>query len=136
MNAALRLRAADGEDLCVLAAVLQDARAPLNEMVFEPDAQRFMAAFTRVRHECGTSAGAGPSCMSVLRLDAVHAVRWRGLEPSRPEVEHVVLTLLEEAPGRVLLVFRGGEAIRFEVERIDARLEDVVVGARDDGRRH
>ncbi len=126
MTLGLRLRAMDGEDLCVLAALLQDARIPINEMLFEPDRRRFLAAFRRCRRELEPSADAHTPCLSVLRLEQVDAVRWRGLAPDRPTEEHVLLTLLEEAPGRLLLVFQGGEALRFEVSRIDARLEDVV----------
>lgn len=124
----LRLRAADADDLCVIAAVLQDARAPLNEMVFSPAEGRFMAAFTRRRRELGAEATA--TCLSVLRLDGVQAVRWRGLSPGRPEAEHVVLTLMAESPEHLLLIFQAGEAIRFEVEGIDVHLEDFVPGRR------
>lgn len=125
--AGLRLRASDDEDLCVLAAVLQDARVPINEMVFQPENARFMAALRRYRREM--PGGENDVCLSVLRLDRVKAVRWRGLEPERPDDEHVVLTLLQERSGDVLLVFQGGEALRFVIEAVDARLEDVEPGA-------
>ncbi len=120
--AGLRLRAMDGEDLCVIAAVLQDARAPINEMAFDPTARQFMAGFRRLRRE--RPAEVARPCFSVLSLHNVDAVSWRGLEPERPSEDHVVLTLLAEAEDRVLLVFQGGEALRFDVERIDVRLED------------
>lgn len=131
MAAGLKLRAVDGEDLCVIAAVLQDAAAPINEMVFDADARRFLAAFRRRRREQVRDTAA--CCLSILRLDEVDAVRWRGLAPERPQQEHVVLTLLEEEVGRLLMVFRGGEAIRFEVGRIDVHLEDFEPRASEGG---
>ena len=51
MGDKLRLKAADCEDLAIIAAFLQDARIPLREMVFAPGERRFMAAFTRYRRE-------------------------------------------------------------------------------------
>ena len=51
MTGKLRLKATDPEDLAVIAACVQDARASVREMLFAPDERRFAAAFVRYRRE-------------------------------------------------------------------------------------
>lgn len=127
----LRLRAADADDLSVIAACLQDALIPLSEMAYLADERRFMAAFTRFRRECladPTSCDGLTQCLSVLCFDGVDAVKYRGLDWRLGGVKLELLTITAE-PGadgltHVTLLFAGDIAVRLDVGSIDARLDD------------
>ncbi len=83
MSDRLRLRAADCEDLAVIAACLQDARVPLKEMAFAPAERRFMAAFTRYRRELQadpSSCEGLTECPSALVFDEIEEVKYRGID--------------------------------------------------------
>jgi hypothetical protein len=74
MGDKLRLKAADCEDLAVIAACLQDARVPLKEMAFLPGERRFVAAFTRYRRE---AAGRPTGCEGITECaSASSSTRW------------------------------------------------------------
>ena len=144
MSERLRLRAVDAEDLAVLGLVLKDARAPLREMLFDPDEARFLAAFVRYRRE---APGAPGECTSVLVVEHVWAAYWCGLEPSDPDREHRLLVLVDStseadepldpddceraAPcpddggPAITLYFDDGAAIRLAVDHLDCRLVDM-----------
>ncbi|MDF1586612.1 DUF2948 family protein [Marinimicrococcus flavescens] len=131
MEDKLRLRAADAEDLAVLAACLQDARVCLKEMVFQPAEHRFMAAFTRYRRERQpdpTSCEGLTECPSALVFEDIAEVKYRGLDPAAEDRGLSLLTIATE-PGRehlihVLLVFEGGIEIQLRTDRIHCRLDD------------
>jgi hypothetical protein len=106
MGDKLRLKAADCEDLAVLAACLQDARVPLKEMAFLPGERRFMAAFTRYRREVlADPAGCEgiTECASALVFDEVDEVKYRGIDPADLDREFSLLTVAT-APGRERLI--------------------------------
>jgi hypothetical protein len=127
----LRLKAADPEDLAVIAACLQDARIPIKEMVFMPGEQRFAAAFVRYRRELladPTSCVGLTECPSALTFEGVAEVKYRGLDPSDLERELCLLTIATE-PGRrhlihIDLVFEGDVWIQLRTDAIRCRLED------------
>lgn len=127
----LRLKAADPQDLAVLAACLQDARIPVREMVYMPAERRFAAAFTRYRRELLADPS---SCVglterpSALTVDDVAEVKYRGLDPTDLDRELVLLTIATE-PGRrhlihIDLVFEGDVWIQLRTDTIRCRLED------------
>jgi hypothetical protein len=130
----LRLRAVDADDLAVIAACLQDALIPLNEMAFLAAEHRFMAAFTRFCREC-LDEPVGPGCdglmqrQSVLTLEQVETVRFRGLDPRFGRVRLELLTIVaereeDESACRVTLLFAGDVAIQVRARRLAAKLED------------
>lgn len=131
MSEKLRLKAVDPEDLAVVAACLQDARVPLNEMVYAPDERRFLAAFTRYRRERMAdwdSCDGLTECQSALVFDDIAEVKHRGLDGDRRDQELVLLTIATE-PGRdrlihVDLVFEGDAQIQLRTDRIRCRLDD------------
>lgn len=128
----LRLRAADPEDLAVIAACLQDARISLNEMVYLPAERRFAAMFARYRreHQLDPLSCEGlTECQSALVFEEIDAVKHRRLGAAGPNQELVLLTIATE-PGRdklihVDLVFQGDAVIQLRTDRIACRLEDV-----------
>lgn len=131
MSQKLRLKAADAEDLAVIAACLQDARVCLKEMVFSPQERRFMAAFTRYRREAQpdwNDCEGLTECEAALVFDDIAEVKYRGLDPTNLDKELSLLTIATE-PGRerlihIDLVFEGDQQIQLRTDRIDARLDD------------
>jgi hypothetical protein len=136
MTDKLRLRAADAEDLGVIAACLQDARAPLREMVFSPEERRFAAAFTRYRRERmqdWSSCDGLTECLTALVFDGIEEVKYRGLDTGRPEKELVLLTIAT-GPGKqhlihIDLVFEGDAQIQLRTDRIACRMDDFGAAA-------
>jgi len=129
MSPPLRLRAADADDLGVIAACLQDALIPLSEMAYLADERRFMAAFTRFQRE--RSDDPTPSltqCQSALVLREIEAARFRGLDSRFGAVKLELLTLFSEpAAGgltRITLLFAGDAAIQLDARGVAATLED------------
>ena len=131
MSDKLRLKATDCEDLAVIAACLQDARICLKEMVFSPKERRFMGAFSRYRRERQkdwNSCEGLTECLSAVVFDEIDEVKYRGLDPSDPDKELVLLTIATE-PGRkhlihIDLVFEGDAQIQLRTDRIACRLDD------------
>jgi hypothetical protein len=127
----VRLRAEDVEDLAVMAALLQDARITLREMVFDPEEHSFIAAFTRYRRELQpdpTSCEGLTERRSALRFDCIEIVKHRNLDPADLDRELTLLTVAT-APGdrhlfHVELVFDEGVQIQLRTDCIDALLED------------
>jgi hypothetical protein len=127
----LRLRAEDAEDLAILAAILQDARAPIAEMAFDRQARRFMVVFLRYMRECQSDpCDCDGLCeiASAVVFDEIEEVRHRGLDTSDHTRPLTLLTIATQ-PGRehliaIDLVFAGGATIRLLSNRIRCRLED------------
>lgn len=143
MSEPLRLRAIDDEDLAVLAACLQDALVPAQDMRYLADESRFVLVANRFCWErlpatgLGAAAGAadaGPfeRVHCGLTIEHVRRVQTRGFADEGAgdnEKLYEVLTILSEAGaggGAVLtLVFAGEAAVRLEVERIEVIAGDV-----------
>lgn len=127
----LKLRAEDAEDLAVLAALLQDARAPLAEMVYQPEERRFAVAFRRYRREVQPDPHLTEGLTEVtcaLVFEEIDAVRHRGFDPADMRRVHRLLTIATH-PGRerlvhIHLIFEGGGEIQLRTDRIRARMED------------
>jgi len=127
----VRLRAEDAEDLAIIAALLQDARIPLKEMVFQPGEDRFMAAFTRYRRERlpdPTDCRGLTECPAALVFDCIREVKHRNIDTADLDQELVLLTIATE-PGRqhlfhIDLVFDGDREIQLRTDCIDCRLDD------------
>ncbi len=132
----LRLRAEDEADLQVIGACLQDALAPLADMIWLRDERRFAMVVNRFMWEVppepvdaadGGEAGVVHSrTHGILSFQNVRTVQVRGIDQRRRERLLELLALRAE-DGCVLLEFAGGGTIRLEVDRIDCYLEDVGV---------
>lgn len=127
----LRLRALDRDDLQVIAACLQDALVPLREMAYMVEERRFMAAFNRFRWERLTDPGDAADltlCQSILRIDHVDAVQYRGLDGDFGGVKFELLTIVSEpeADGgfMITLLFAGDVALRLRVSDMAIALQD------------
>lgn len=123
----LKLRAVDGDDLMVMAAILQDAVTCLTEMAYVAEESRFYAAFLRFRREVG-KGDTLLQCQCALTVEGVDAVRYRGIDPrfGRVRLELLTIDSEDEAEGasQITLIFAGGAAIQLKAERISVRLQD------------
>ncbi len=127
----LRLRACDQDDVQIIAACLQDALIPLREMAFMAEERRFMAAFNRFQWERLSDPAEAADlthCQSVLRVDHVDNVQYRGLDGELDGVKFELLTIVAE-PGeaggfQVTLLFAGDVALRLQVKELTLALED------------
>jgi len=127
---ALTLAAGDAEDLEVISARLQDAVAPLKDLVYLPKKRRFAALFNRFKWE-DKRAGANLRVRALLHFDDVLSVKSKGLKHGAPEAIVSLLAIrftprqADDPAGSVELVFAGGGALLLEVECLDAGLSDV-----------
>ena len=136
----LKLRAHDQEDLHVIAANLQDAIIPVSEMLFLPNAQRFILVANRFRWAEAAAAAETPAEGDAsfadgprphherihcgLRFDRVRKVRHRGFD-RRARGEMLNLLTIAAGEGGIDLVFAGGADLHLDCAAIDVRLEDI-----------
>jgi Protein of unknown function (DUF2948) len=126
----LTLAAEDIEDLEIISARLQDAVAPLKELVYLPRKRRFAALLNRFKWEDGRK-DANLRVRSVLHFDGVLSARSKGLKRGAPDAVVSLLAIRftpkggEDPGGEIELVFSGGGAMKLTVECIDAGLTDV-----------
>jgi hypothetical protein len=126
--APLQLLAADGEDLKVISAALQDAVGAIGDIRFEKGPRRLTLAFNRFRWEANGKRG-GERVRAALQLGGVLDVKSLKLRRDAPKA---VVSLLSvgfepgEAPGgTVVFSFAGGGELRATVECLDAVLADL-----------
>ncbi|MDA8586649.1 DUF2948 family protein [Rhodobacteraceae bacterium] len=135
VEASLRLRAEDTEDLTVLAALVQDAVLPASEMTWKKSKRRFACLINRFRWEdkvVSDRLGRPPErVQSLLVIDDVFALKQQGL--AGEDMSDAVLSLLtmtfepgEDGTGRMILTLAGDGAIAADVEAINVTLQDVT----------
>jgi hypothetical protein len=128
MSGLLKLAAADGEDLEMLSARLQDAVGKLKDFAWLPKQRRFAAMVNRYRWE--DVKGPGTRVRAVLRFDSVSQVQSVNVKQGAPEAVVSLLAIKfipsgEGDPAGVIeLALAGGGTIRLTVECIDAELTD------------
>ncbi|TRD14991.1 DUF2948 family protein [Palleronia caenipelagi] len=127
----LRLRALDGEDLAVIAGLVQDSVFPISEMRWDRGHRRFALLLNRIRREDGAALRGKPErVQTVLAFEDVQSVQTMGVNRADG---NTVLSLLsvefepgEDGTGTVLLTLAGDGAIRVGVEALEATLRDVT----------
>ncbi|MDG4650423.1 DUF2948 family protein [Roseibacterium sp. SDUM158017] len=122
------LRALDGEDLKVIAALVQDAVFPASEMSWDRKRRRFALLLNRFRWEVG---GTTPERVrSILVIEDVTRVASQGIARGDTDLVLSLLTLEweagEDGTGRVTLVLAGDGAVAVEVEALEVTLRDVT----------
>jgi hypothetical protein len=126
----LTLAAEDAEDLEIMSARLQDAVAPLKELVWLPKKRRFAALFNRFVWE-DRRRNTNLRVLSLLHFDDVLSVQSKQIKIGAPDTVVSLLAIEfkpndgEDPGGVVELLFSGGGTIRLKVECIDAGLTDV-----------
>jgi hypothetical protein len=121
----LRLKAKDAEDVQVISAILQDAIAPVCDMIWRPEEKDFVMVvqrFCREHHEEG-----GEPCFERVRcavhVRGVESAQLQGIDQSRTED---MLDLLAVMPVSQALqfIFAGGGKIRLKLADWSLILED------------
>ena len=135
-EAPLNLGAMDGDDLSVIASLVQDAVFPASEMKWDRRKARFALLLNRVRWEdAGTNRHAPERVQSLLVVSNVRGVASQGVPTGDADTILSLLTL-EFAPtdapsGHLTLTLAGDGALRLNVEALEVSLRDVTVNPRD-----
>ncbi len=133
MSKLIKLRAIDRTDLTILAACLQDAIVPVQDMCFLTEEKKFVLVANRFKWETGAQpfdSGDGGSrpvyerTNCGLTIDGVEAVRRRNLDLRKPGTLLELLTIQPDADG-LILAFAGDVSIRLEAPKWECRLEDI-----------
>lgn len=125
----LKLRAADLKDLSVVAAMVQDALAPVGDIAWLPEEGSFVMALNRFRWEAEDEARNAEGrpherVHSGLRFDRVKSVQYRNIDRG-DRGRYLELLTIACDEGRVVLHFAEGAAIRLEVEALACALADL-----------
>lgn len=130
-EAPLNLGALDGDDLAVIASLIQDAVFPASEMRWHRKGARFALLLNRVRWEDeGKTRHTPERVQSVLMFNNVQSVASQGVPKGDADT---ILSLLDvtfepiDAPsGSLTLTLAGDGAIRLDVEALEVTLKDVT----------
>lgn len=133
-EAPLRLKALDGEDLTVLAALVQDAVFPASEMTYDRKTRRFALLLNRFRWEDAPNAKKRSRdferVQSVLMIEDVMGVKTQGVSKQDPDMIYSLLSLMfepaEDGTGKIILTLAGDGAIALDVETLEVVLRDVT----------
>lgn len=117
----LKLRAEDAEDIKVIAAVMQDAIAPLTEMLYRPEEKNFILVVHRFRwDECIDVTTSQPKrdCYEriacALDIIGVEGVQKVGIDQTNTALMLDLLTV-EMADGALEIIFAGNARLRLKV---------------------
>lgn len=145
MGGKLKLRAADEEDLSIIAACLQDALVPIGDMTFQPQERRFVLVANRFRWEAGAPAPAAEGSVEDESADApflgdpgpryertncglwfenVRGVHIHGID-LRDRSRILAFLTLRKRDDSVVLIFAGDAMIRLEIDQLRCFLEDI-----------
>ncbi|MFI5016099.1 MAG: DUF2948 family protein [Hyphomicrobiales bacterium] len=124
---ALSLAAFDTEDLAVISAHLQDARLTLADVAYLPARLRFVMVFHRKCREAPPDIDG--RCHSGMHFERVLSAKNIGFDVTDKSrvLDLLAITFEPTTPpaGIVMLHFLGGEAIRLEVECLEALMKDL-----------
>jgi hypothetical protein len=126
----LKLIALDSDDLAVVSTHLQDAEVKVGEIHWRPREKRVVIGLDRFDWEAAN--GQKPTfqrCRSALRFERVMACRCRNVlsqdKDKALNLLGVEFSEVNSPGGTVTLMFAGGEALRLEVECLEAEVVDL-----------
>jgi hypothetical protein len=114
----LKLFATDAEDIQIIAAILQDAIAPVSEMAFRKEEKSFVMVVQRFRWDCLRDCGEGTQKTDKKRFERVNAavdvedvssVKYAGFDPENQSLMLDLLTLKGEGKGLNFVFAGSGE---------------------------
>lgn len=132
----LKLVALDRDDVAVVSAHVQDALVRVGDILWQPQARRFVMALSRFDWIAAADTKAAPGqkpdyrrCRTALRFDRVLSCKCRGIDQSdkgaRLNLLAVEFTERDAPAGVVTMTFSGSGVIRLEVECLEAELADL-----------
>ena len=132
LEAGLRLRAEDAEDLAVISACLQDALVSVRDLAYDREARTFFLVANRFRWETRKPAAGRKArferTLCGVAFEAVDAVAYRGFH--RHEEDRILsLLAIYSRPGAadataIDLEFAGGATIRLSASEVSCRVRD------------
>ena len=122
----LKLRAQDADDIQVIAAVLQDAIAPVCDMIYKADEKTFIMVVHRFRwdnEEVKTQDNCFERICCALEVEGVEAVKRHGFEHAECDrmLDLLTITLEENA---LQFIFAGGAQLKLSLGPWRLRIED------------
>ena len=125
MPETLRLKAADAEDLAVIAAILQDALVMVDDMTYLAEDRRFVMVVNRFIWEQKPGGPVASSRTSAaVTFDRVTAVTRRNLDRRQGEQILSLLTIQPASDG-LRLTFSDDIAIGLAADAIELHLQDL-----------
>jgi hypothetical protein len=120
----LRLRAVDIEDVQVIAAVLQDAIAPVCDMAYDPAMKSFVMVVHRFRWDaCGAAADCFERVRCALDVRGVEAAQLQGFDRG-DHARMLDLLTVSLDNGCLRFIFAGGAQLKLALNGWQLRLED------------
>ncbi len=119
-GAPLKLKAQDAEDVQVISAVLQDAIAPVCDMIYRADDKNFIMVVHRLRRE--VEDGPERICCAV-NLSGIDAVQTQGIDLSNQEQILELLAIMPEG-NAMQFIFAGNAKIKIEAKKWSMIVED------------
>ncbi len=126
----LKLKAQDAEDIQVIATVLQDAIAPVCDMLYNAIEKNFIMVVHRFRWDCvdeKPNLTSESHCFEriccALDMDGVESVQRQGFEQTEVNRMLDLLTIVQEAE-ELQLIFAGGARLRLKLSNWRLKLED------------
>ena len=125
----IQLLAKDSDDISVMSSLMQDAILYPGDVMWHPKDQQFVMVVNRFCwEEDNPDLGAQSRTHSAFRVDYVRAVKKRGIEKcgDLDYLNLLALQLLQADDKQILLLnFSSGRAIRLEIEKVAAVLQDL-----------
>jgi hypothetical protein len=118
----LKLRATDAEDLQVISAVLQDAIAPVCDMLYQPDEKTFIMVVHRRMHEAKPDPCVERICCAV-NLRGVAQVLTHDIDLHQRDRMLDLLAVIPDG-NHIDFIFAGHACIRVVVSEWAMTLED------------
>lgn len=118
----LKLRAKDTEDVGVISAMLQDAIAPVCDMIFKPDEKNFIMVVHRLRREAGEGGKLERICCAI-NASGVESVQTHGIDLQRQNGMLDLLAVLAEDKA-MTFIFAGDAKIRLRLGDFSMIVED------------
>lgn len=122
----LKLRAKDAEDVQVISAVLQDAIAPVCDMMFNPEDKNFVMVVHRLRREAKDAPLERICC--AINLRGIEGVKTHGIDLVHQERMLDLLAIMEDGKS-MNFIFAGGAQIKAELSAVAVATGATVPGA-------
>ena len=121
----LKLQAKDSEDIQVISAILQDAIAPVVDMIYRPEEKDFIMVVNRFCHESkgDPMLGCRERIRCAVHVRGVTGTQLQAIDQNRKDEMLELLAVMPEKD-QLEFVFSGGGKIRLNLENWSLLLED------------
>ena len=122
MSGLLKLKAKDAEDVQVISAVLQDAIAPVCDMIYDAEGENFIMVVHRLRRAAETKEGRERICCAV-NISGVEGAQMQGIDlTQRGQILDLLAVMTDEK--MAIFIFAGDAKIRLQFGEWTMLVED------------